>query len=92
MCGYKNYGNKLPNYAIKVKLEKLQFDVDTTVIEEKNVQRKRELDLIVKKMMRSSKEFLNVISELLKRKATSNQSKSEHAILREEMFKDFSNK
>ncbi|WAT23980.1 polysaccharide pyruvyl transferase family protein [Aerococcus urinaeequi] len=90
--GYNNYGNKLQNYALKVTLEKLQFEVDTTVIEEKNVQRKREHDLIVKKMIRSPKEFPSIVSKLLKRKATSNQSKSKYAILREEMFKDFSNK
>lgn len=38
--GYFNYGNKLQNYALKAILEKLDFEVSTTIVTDENLKKR----------------------------------------------------
>lgn len=61
--GYKKYGNKLQNYALKFILEKLGFKVSTTIIRDSKKRNGRKILSIISNL--SSKQLYNKMSNVL---------------------------
>lgn len=73
--GYYNYGNRLQNYALKLFLEKMGYEVSTTIIMNKNISRK----MYVKKIyLDSSRNVFKTFSFLLRSRLIKNNKRKEN--------------
>lgn len=90
--GYDNYGNRLQNYALKYTLEKLNFDVYTTIISRDRISIKEKVSNFIKLFNRPLEQNLMKLKKGIRNKISSKKYLYENsASIRKEKFKSFSN-
>lgn len=83
--GYKNYGNRLQNFALIRVLEKMGYEVETVVI--KNTSTKKMIKNFVRHVIEMGKNLTSIL-----RNNNSNEIKKVYETQRTESFKSFSKK
>src|SRR5690625_3222498 len=88
--GYHNYGNRLQNYALQTTLERMGFVADTLVGKDNNQVKKQNVSYM-NRILKIMKQPLSNTMESVNRKIKNIIYKN-RINLREEIFKDFSDK
>lgn len=87
--GYFNYGNKLQNYALKAILEKLNFEVSTTIVTDENLKKRMRYFLFKNEFKKSP---IKKLHSMVKNKFIPSKEIPQIHKKREKIFIDFSKK